>query len=285
MEDTLAVVRRLTAEAYALAAVAARVRLDELGVQGDPQVRAQIDRITQHLELGDLDGLTPPVRANLLAGVRANLRQALELVESPEGEASWSHVDPVLLQSQGQASAGVAALFIGAGLGRADARILDVGTGVAGLAMAFCRAYPAATVVGIDPWPPALELARANVAEAGLGSRISLVQSTIEDLNDAAGFDLVWFPSTFIPEAVLDASLRAVHRLTRTGAEVVIAVFEHPENQLASATERLKTARAGGSLLSVEDAIERAGRAGFVDAHLVAVTWPGPMRLIVARRA
>jgi tRNA1(Val) A37 N6-methylase TrmN6 len=49
---------------------------------------------------------------------------------------------------------------------------LDVGTGVGLLAVAAARVWPAATIVGIDPWEPSLERARANVAQAGLDGRM-----------------------------------------------------------------------------------------------------------------
>ena len=62
-------------------------------------------------------------------------------------------------------------------------RVLDVGTGVGVLAVAFCRRFPNATVVGIDPRELSLEMARQNVAAAGFDSRITLRQTRIEALS------------------------------------------------------------------------------------------------------
>lgn len=283
MDETAVVVRRLTAQAFALAGLAARIRLDELGVSGDTALRAEIDNVVAVLGVTDIDVLTPAVRASLLAAVQTSLRQALDLVEHPESGAAWTHADAELLQAQGRASAGVAGLFLAAGLGRPDARILDIGTGVAHLAIAFLRAYPQATLVGIDPWAPALEIARANVADAGLGARITLCETTVEDLQDEEGFDLVWFPSSFIPEAVIDAALARVHQLTRPQAEVVVALRED-DDALVAAAENLKTARSGGAILTTDDAAARLERAGFVDVRPAPVTWKGPMRLVVGHR-
>jgi cyclopropane fatty-acyl-phospholipid synthase-like methyltransferase len=83
----------------------------------------------------------------------------------------------------------VATLLSRLGLVTPGARILDIGTGVAGLATAFVRVVTDATVVGVDPWPPALELARRNVAAAGLESRVTLAETTIQDFDDPDGFE------------------------------------------------------------------------------------------------
>ena len=48
----------------------------------------------------------------------------------------------MLLQARGSASALVARLIGEAGLGNDGARILEVGTGVGGLAAAFAKPYP-----------------------------------------------------------------------------------------------------------------------------------------------
>src|SRR5262249_8281152 len=51
--------------------------------------------------------------------------------------------------------------------------------------------YPAARVVGIDPEPQQLELARANAAAAGVEARVTLQQSDARTLESVAEFDLV----------------------------------------------------------------------------------------------
>jgi hypothetical protein len=51
-----------------------------------------------------------------------------------------------------------------------------ISVGVAALSIAMCRAWPTLPVVGLDPFEPALALARQNVAEAGFQDRIALRQ-------------------------------------------------------------------------------------------------------------
>ncbi|HSK17169.1 MAG TPA: class I SAM-dependent methyltransferase [Gaiellaceae bacterium] len=285
-EELMGLTTRLLANAQALAAVAARLRLEELGVEGDPAVNAQLDRVIDALGVReDYEGLDEGERSVVLSFARSYLKQALDLVDDPARAGAWAYDDPVLLQAQGSASAVVARLIGDAGLGAEGARILDVGTGVGGLAVAFAQRFPRASVVGLDPWEPALALARENVAAAGLDSRVTLVAATIQDFDDADGFDLTWLPSFFIPEGVVDDAIERVHALTRPGGTIVVGLTYAPDDDpLGAAVDDLFTVRSGGSALAAEDAIARLERAGFADVGEVARTWDAPLRLAVGRR-
>jgi ubiquinone/menaquinone biosynthesis C-methylase UbiE len=285
LEDAMALTNRLLTNADALAAMTARLRLAELGDGGDPAVRAQLDRIADVLGARELyDSLDERERAIVVSFARSYLNQALDLVEDPLREPGWRYADPVLLQAQGSASAAVAKLFAAAGLGAPGVRMLDVGTGVAGLAIAFCRTYPEATVVGLDPWEPALEIARRNVEEAGLGSRITLLPSTIEDFRDEDGFDLVWLPSFFIPETVLDDAIARIYELLRPGGTIVVGTTQGEEGSLESAVDKLRNIRSGGSVVSAADALARVERAGFKDVQEPDLGPEVPLRLAVGCR-
>ena len=283
----MALSNRLLTDAQALAALTARLRLDELGVEGDPDVRVQLDRVVDALGAREhVDGLDDGERSVVLSFARSYLGQAVDLVEDPTRAGSWSYADPVLLQAQGSASAVVARLIADAGLGSADARILDVGTGVGGLAVAFATRFPESTIVGIDPWEPALALARERVAAAGLNGRVVLLNQTIQELEDPDGFDLVWLPSFFIPEPVLDTALARIHTLMRPDATLVFGTYDVTGDEpLASAVHDLFTVRAGGSVVYPGEAIARLGRAGFDDAREIERDWDAPLRLVVGRRS
>ena len=114
---------------------------------------------------------------------RAFLRQAADLIDHPSPAGPWGETDEALLQGLGRLSMAIAGAFraaegslegLGAALGCPGARFLDVGTGTGWLAIATARAYPAATVVGLDVFEPALALARANVAASDVAARVEL---------------------------------------------------------------------------------------------------------------
>lgn len=276
---------RLLTSANALAAMTARLRLAELGDEGDPAVRVQLDRVADALESRELyDGLDERERAIVIAFSRSYLRQALDLVEDPTRAPGWNYTDPVLLQAQGSASALVAHLMAQTGVGSAEARILDVGTGVAGLAIALCSTFPESTVVGLDPWEPSLAIARKNVMEAGLESRITLRDTMIQDFEDPDGFDLTWLPSFFIPDSVLDDAISRIHSLLRPGGTLVVGTMQGDEHALDAAVDGLRTVRSGGSVVSAADARTRLERAGFADVRELDHGVDAPLRLTVGSK-
>ena len=285
-QELMGISNRLLTDAQALAAVTARLRLDELGIEGDPAVRAQLDRVTEALGAEQhIQELDDGERSVAVSFARSYLAQAVDLLEDPARAGSWNYADPVLLQAQGSSSALVARLIADSGLGAADARILDVGTGVGGLAVAFATTFPESTIVGVDPWEPALALARERVASAGLDGRITLLSQTVQELEDPDGFDLVWLPSFFIPEAVLDPALVRIETLMRPDATLVLGLYDATDDgSLASAVHGLFTVRAGGSVVYPEDALARLRRAGFDDVRELERDWDAPLRLVVGRR-
>jgi hypothetical protein len=111
----------------------------------------------------------------------------------------------------------------------------------------MARTWPRLAVVGIEPWPPALELARANVRAAGLDGRVELRAESGERLSDEARYDLGWIPSLFIAESVLDAVIAGVYRALRAGAWLILPVLRAEEGSLAGSVVRLRAALWGGS--------------------------------------
>jgi threonine dehydrogenase-like Zn-dependent dehydrogenase len=157
--------------------------------------------------------------------------------------------------------------------------------GVGGLAVALATTFPGSTVVGIDPWEPALALARERVAAAGLDDRVTLLSATVQELEDPDGFDFVWLPSFFIPEAVLDEAIARIHALMRPGGTLVVGLrYGDGDESLASTVDDLVTVRSGGSVFYPEDAIARLRHAGFGDTRELERDWDAPLRLVVGRR-
>jgi SAM-dependent methyltransferase len=256
-----------------------------------PDLAGAVDSVARTV-VPDLDALdTGDARA--LAGMaRAMLAQAAAFALEPVGPPSWSVTDPVHLTSLGQASAALAPLIRDLmaddldGLGDALAAggaILDVGAGVAALAISFARTFPAATVVGIDVWAPALELARANVAAADLATRVEIREQDVVALADAGRYDLIWFAGPFIPEPVLPPALGRCATALRSGGWLVFGRFAggDPHQQ---ALADLRTVRSGGAVLTDGDVVDRLAAAGLCDAHALEASVGLPVRLVAARR-
>jgi SAM-dependent methyltransferase len=276
---------RLVIEAESLAALVARLKLDAAGEPGDPEVTAQLDRVVDLIGATDLCAdLEERERATVIGHATTMLRQAIDLMEDPVRPGGWFYTDPQILQGQGASSVIVAQLIAGAGIGSHDARILDIGTGVGALAVAFCRTFPDSTVVGIDTWELSLELARRNVAAAGLGSRVTLRATPIDAFEDDEGFDLVWMPVIFLSRAILEGAVARAVAAMRPGAQMVLGRYAGPDDPVACALGDLRTIRSGGTLLDASDTRALLEGAGLVDVHEIDRTWPAPIELTAGRR-
>ena len=103
------------------------------------------------------------------------------------------------------------------------ARVADIGCGAGFSTLSIAAAYPNATVDGIDLDEASIELARANLADAGLQERVSFALRDAADPQLAGSYDLVT-----VFEAVHDMSqpveaLAAARRLLAPGGCVIVA--------------------------------------------------------------
>jgi precorrin-6B methylase 2 len=284
-DELQALAMRLVIEAESLAALVARLKLDAAGEPGDPEVTAQLDHVVNLIGATDLCAkLEERERATVIGHATTMLRQAIDLIDDPIRPGGWYYTDPKILQGQGASSVIIAQLIAGAGIGSNDARILDIGTGVGALALAFCRTFPHSTVVGIDTWELSLELARQNVAGAGLGSRITLRATSIDAFEDDDGFDLVWMPVIFLSRAILEDAVAHAVAAMRPGAQIVLGRYAGPDDPIAGALGDLRTIRSGGTSLTGSDTRALLEGAGLVDVHEVDRTWPAPIGLTDGRR-
>lgn len=294
-KELMDVVMPLTSAAETAAALAAKLRLDADGAQADPAVAGALARTAALAAPPEaLDGLDGTSRNVAVGTVTSFLKQALEMIENPARAGGWVYNDPVVLQSQGNSSARVADLIAWSApalsglrdaLSQQGARILDIGSGVAALTVAFCRKFPSASAVGLEPWGPAMELGRSNVAAAGLEDRITLRAERVEDITDKAVFDLAWMPALFLSQEALDAAVPRVAMSLRPGGWLVLGRYAAPTDPLAEALAELRTVRGGGTVLTDEEAIELLDRAGLADVHAVPSDWPLPVRFVAGQRA
>ena len=109
------------------------------------------------------------------------------------------------------------------------ARVLDVATGTAAVAIELARAEPARIVVGLDQSPEMLAAGHDRLARAGLSDRIELREGRAESLPFADGeFDALTF--TYLLRYVEDvqATLRELARVVRPGGTVAMLEFALP---------------------------------------------------------
>jgi demethylmenaquinone methyltransferase/2-methoxy-6-polyprenyl-1,4-benzoquinol methylase len=119
------------------------------------------------------------------------------------------------------------------------ARVLDLGTGTADLAMRMARSYPDAHVVGLDPSANMLSIGARKVRRAGLGDRIHL------DLGDAqalpfedGSFDgcAIAFGIRNVPDRA--QALREMARVTRPGGRIAVLELAEPRRGLLGMVAR-----------------------------------------------
>lgn len=240
--------------------------------------------------------LTGPARALLRADLRSHLLQSSHLVErAGQGALSpgWRHTDSRILQAQGTRSSAIAGTWAehvvpgldGLDLDAPGAVFLDVGTGVAALAIEVCRRFPSLRAVGLDPWAPALAEARGNVETAQLGHRISLRDGGVEELADDSAFDLAHVPVLFLSAEHAGRGLRGVRTALKPGGWVLLQVLGAPGHNLTSAVLRLCGVLWGGEGRMTPGLAEQM----LVDAEYEDVrTFPAlpglPLRYVVGRR-
>jgi len=243
---------------------------------------------------GAAHSLQYPAKDALAGDVRSALMQATAFLDTAaRPQAGWSHTNADLLRAQGASSAGFAPVFatqivpqlgdLGARLGRPGARFLDVGVGVAALAIAMCRAWPMLSVVGIDPFEVPLGLAKTAIAEAKLADRIELRCMGVEALTEEGSFDLAWLPVVFVPAAALPKALARMTASLRHGGWLLAAVVGEAGDERARASWRLINEVWGGACARAEDVERELAGVGLTDVRTI-VGPPWAPCLVVGRK-
>jgi SAM-dependent methyltransferase len=262
---------RLAEPVEALAALGAELRLRQDGQSPPPQIRALLLETADAVDPRLFDGIDPTQEQAVLGVIEAIFRQALDLLEKPARELSWAHEDPVILQSQGQASRlivrGIETLAaqrpeMQAAFARRGS-FLDAGTGVGRLAIEAALSFPALRIVGIDRFEPALRLARRNLSESQVCERVELRQQGIEELGDEAKFAAAWLPGPFIGLDVARRALPRVLRALEPGGWLIFGLMAPASTPLAQALATLRILRSGGHPWTETEVETRLSAAGF----------------------
>ena len=270
-DSLIAASQRLNASVEALAAIGAELRLRREGGIADPRVRKLLQAVIAQIDPRLLEGLDEQHEAVALAFITAFFRQAVDLLENPTRAPGWLYDDPIVLQSQGQASQlvvrGIDALAARQPALREVLRrpgeFLDVGTGVGLLAIEAARSWPELKVVGIDIWEPALELARKNIAASDVGDRIELRNQDIQQLDDRDRYSLAWLTGPFIPLDIVATSLERIHRALTPDGWLVFGLYAPQPSLLGEALTNLRIVRGGGHPWTVDEVLARLRSLGF----------------------
>lgn len=240
------------------------------------------------LRLPDRSAATARLEARLSA-----LRQAVAVAAGAQ-PAGWAEQDNAVLLHQGRASAGtgcaLAEKLVPALPGLAErldapgARVLDVGTGVAALAIALARALPRVEVLGIDIAERPLVLARQEIAAApDASSQVTVRQQNVADIAERDAFDLIWLPAPFLSEKVLAEALPRVTAALAENGWIVIGTNPVSADPLTAAVDRWSAVRGGGSAYNAPRATADLAAAGLTDVCSFPTVPGGPV-LVAARR-
>lgn len=288
-QPLLAKVLELADTVKLIGALGAELRLRQMNVSGDPRVRAALQDMVATLGPDMLEGLDPAQLAVLIGQISYNLQEALDLMREPERAPGWSYDDPAILQDRGRGSAAMAGVLNNLASTRPDLaavlkgerRLLDIGTGVAWIAIASAKAWPGMQVVGIDIWEPALTLAESNIAAAGMQHRITLRRQSVTEIEDEKAFDLIWMPGMFLPQDVVDAALPRVVKALRPGGMLVFGMYAAAPGQHGEAATKLLTVRSGGYLWAQHELQAKFEAVGLQNVEFVMLT--GSTRGVLAQ--
>jgi hypothetical protein len=230
-------------------------------------VDGRVQMVAGLQQLVDLAGGDPTKVASQAA---APILQAGALLS---GAVEWTAQDDEALLAQGRASAQGAQMFkmfavpmmpgMEGMLAGPSPVMLDVGVGVAAMAVAWCRTWPSLRIVGLDVFDRALQLAKRNVADAGMTERIELRHQDVAELDDRDAFCLAWLPAPFIPAQAILSGLTRIASALVPGGWLLVGHGKFSENPLSTALTRFQTVAFGGTPLDDSQAEDLLNQAGF----------------------
>ena len=111
--------------------------------------------------------------------------------------------------------------------------ILDVATGTADLAIRIAQDIPTATVTGIDCSRQMLEIGQTKINKSHLSQQITLIQANADNLPfPDHHFDIVTCAFGIRNFENLEAGLKEMIRVVKTGGALVILEFSEPSKPL-----------------------------------------------------
>ena len=157
----------------------------------------------------------------------------------PTGKRTWwDECGPDLIKGVSQTARPFYTRMIPGGLSQVpglsealsgNMRVMDLACGAGVGLIRMARTYPKASLVGVDGDAFSLELTQEKTDEAGLQGQVSLVLSTLEDLDMDAEFDLVVINVSMHECRDIEKATRNIHSALKPGGYFVISDFPFPE--------------------------------------------------------
>ena len=183
------------------------------------------------LDPDSLNMLAPVVQ--LVVGLTSQLPALLDAFRSGAGIA-WSRYGADVREGQAGQNRPVFLTLLGREwlpaipdvharlLADPPARVADVACGAAWSSIGMARAYPKIRVDGFDLDQASVEMARANVAEAGLADRVTVSARDVADAALAGRYDLVTIFESLHDMSRPVAVLQSVRRMLAPGGAVLV---------------------------------------------------------------
>jgi len=174
-------------------------------------------------------------------------------------------------------------------LTRPGARVLDVGCGVGWSSIALAKAFPGATVTGVDLDDDSIAEARGNAVDAGVPDRVTFTVADAAQLKPEGGYDAAFAFETLHDMSHPVQALAAIRASLAEGASLIVAEEKVAETFTAPGdlVERLNygfsywhclpaarmdaDSEAAGTCVRPATMLSWARRAGFAEAEVLTV--------------
>jgi demethylmenaquinone methyltransferase / 2-methoxy-6-polyprenyl-1,4-benzoquinol methylase len=153
-------------------------------------------------------------------------------------------------------------------------RVLDLATGTGDLAIEIASECDSSTVVGVDPSPRMLDVARAKVKARSLGARIELVEGDAEHLPlEAASVDAITIAFGIRNVADRPRALTEMLRVVKPGGKIVILELTEPAGGITRPFARAYIHRLMPAIASI---VTSSAEYRYLEASIAA--FPAPAR-------
>jgi len=267
--------KRLGESVATFAALAAGIRRHLDKQPGHPETDAALVAVADAILPGATATLGRDELADILAGAILQMAEAHALLSAPARAPGWSYPHRDVLVAQGRLAAPHARTWTRLAKDRPElakaltGRLLDIGTGVAALALEAADLNPLLSIVAIDIYEPALAIARAAVLASPHAARIEIRHQDVTTLDELDAYTIAWVPTSFLPRQVADEALHRVFAALAPGGFLIVGTRGGSGATLQGALASLRVLRSGGYLWLVDEMTGYLSTLGYSDIEAI----------------